>query len=211
MHLTARLAIIASAAALALAGCADPNTIDTAKPAAAKSSASATTPAAAPSTSDDPYRGVPADTSDPVEEPERTEMSEGRFGETGHFEQEGNTFTVTVGKPVRAKCQYASIGCDKPETGDRVINVPITFKNTGKEQLEVGSDLFVLEFADGTRVTDSDGNANQYGPDNTLDYGVKVRPGGTLKSSLTFEAPDGKFSVILLTNSWNGEDLFLWK
>jgi len=57
----------------------------------------------------------------------------------------------------------------------------------------------------------SDGPTQEYGPDNTLDYQAKVRPGGTLKTSLTFEAPKGAFAIVMLDSTYNGEDLFIWK
>ncbi len=71
--------------------------------------------------------------------------------------------------------------------------------------------MFVVEFADGTRMENSDGSTYQYGPDNILDYGQKIRPGATLKTSLTFEAPTGDYGVVLVSNSFSGDDLFIWK
>lgn len=146
----------------------------------------------------------------PTPEPSTPELSTSSFGSAADFTQDDNPFRVTVGAPIKAKCHY-SIGCDKPETGDRIVNVPITFKNTGSVQLEVSGSMFVLEFADGTRMEAGDGPTYQYGPDNTLGYGQKIRPGGTLKTSLTFEAPSGKFSIILLSNSFDGDDLHIWQ
>jgi hypothetical protein len=37
-----------------------------------------------------------------------------------------------------------------------------------------------------------------------------IRPGGTINTSLTFEAPEGEFGIVLMTNSYNGEDLHIW-
>ena len=71
--------------------------------------------------------------------------------------------------------------------------------------------MFVLEFADGTRMDAFDGNASDYTPDNQMDYSQKIRPGATYKSSLTFEAPKGAFSVVMLDSTFGGSDLALWK
>lgn len=225
--LFATLALAAIAAFTA--GC-SPATIDQAEPRPGAAASSPTSPAApappsstpTPSSSTGtpssstatPPSPVPASAPTEPEQEEEVavpELSKSRFGATAHFSQDGNPFEVTVNKPAKAACRYASLGCDKPETGDRMVNVPMTFKNVGSEQLEVSESLFVLEFADGTRMSSSDGSTYQYGPDNTLGYGTKIRPGGTLKTSLTFEAPDGAYSVVLLTNGFSGEDLHLWQ
>ena len=200
-----RMIAVAALAMAVLVGCGQSVKVDpTAAKPSSSSPAASPTPSPSPSTSDDPFRGVP------TEDPEPT-ISEGPFGQAGNFTQEEIPFAVTVGKAVKAKCQYSSIGCDKPETGDRVVNVPITIKNNGKEAIEVSEGMFVIEFADGTRMESTDGNAHQYGPDNTLGYDQKIRPGGTLKTSLTFEAPAGAFSIVLLDSTFGGEDLYIWK
>lgn len=153
--------------------------------------------------------------SDPVVTPEPTdvEFTTSPYGSTRSFQQgedEANTFTVRVGPPVKAVCQYDYIGCEKPETGDRVVTVTVTVKNTGSQTVKVSQSEFVLEFADGTRMEADDGAASDYSPDNAMDYETKVRPKGTYTSTLTFEAPKGPFTVILLTASYDGEDLHGW-
>jgi|EBPBio282013_DNA_FD.fasta_scaffold08940_2 hypothetical protein len=156
-------------------------------------------------------------TEDPVVDPTPTESeSEGgyttsKFGTTSGFTQgDGATFTVMVGKPVKAKCQYSYSSCSKPETGDRMITSKVVISNTSKDPIEVSSSLFVLEFPDGTRMEPGDGSALEYQPDNAMDYGHKIRPGGKYSSTLTFEAPTGAFTIIMLTNSYDGEDLHGW-
>lgn len=173
-------------------------------PAPAAAAPAASSSANFPTPTEDTVADTPSETPTPA-------TFEGKFGETGSFTQDDVTFTVAVSKGVKAKCQYGSIGCDKPQTGDRFVNVPIVVKNTGSSALELTPDMFVLEFADGTRMTSTDGPTYQYGPDNTLPYDQKVRPGGTLKTSLTFEAPAGAYSIVLLTSSYGGEDLYIWK
>jgi hypothetical protein len=117
---------------------------------------------------------------------------------------------VTLSKPTLAKCQYPDIGCTPPETGDRAIQVEITIENTGSSTATWGTDYFVLEFADGTQVSTSDGNAYEYGTSNTMDYEVKVRPNSTFRSALVFEAPNGPFSIPVLTNTFEGEPFASW-
>jgi hypothetical protein len=161
--------------------------------------------------------GIPTDTYDPVvdeptEEPtDVTAYSESKFGEAMSFTQgDSGTFAVRLDAPRRATCQYQSIGCDRPDTGDRVITTTATIRNTGTEPIEVDNSLFVLEFADGTRMEAGEGSASDYQPDNSMDWGHKIRPGATYKSTLTFEAPRGRFSIIMLTGTWDSEDLHGW-
>jgi len=205
-----RTAAVAAAAVLALTSCGKTIEPQTGVQVAPKSASSSSTPAPAPSTSEENFP-----TPDPADlTPTDETATEGKFGDTGSFTIDDEPFDVTVKTPVKAKCKYASAGmsCSKPETGDRFVNVPIIVKNNGKTALEMDPGMFVLEFADGTRVDSSDGNTYEYGPDNTLDYGQKVRVGGTLKTSLTFEAPKGAFSIVLLSESFgNGDDLYIWK
>lgn len=153
---------------------------------------------------------TPPDPVVPSETPTEGGFSTSPFGTTGSFTQDDTVFLVTISKPVKAKCQYSSIGCDKPQTGDRVITVTATIRNTGTSAIEISRSNFVLEFADGTRMDASDGSASDYAPDNSVGYSQKIRPGATYKGTLTFEAPKGAFMVILLTNSYDGDDLHGW-
>lgn len=196
--------VASAAAALLLAGC-GASGIEAGSTSSAPEPAASTTSAAATETPTD----------DPVVDPTPSETEGGfsttKFGTTASFTQaDTNAFTVNVGKPVKAKCQYSYSGCAKPETGDRVITTKVVIKNKSKEPIEISYDLFVLEFADGTRMEPSDGSAIEYQPDNAMDYGHKIRPGGTYTSTLTFEAPKGPFTVIMLTGSYDGEDLHGW-
>lgn len=154
-----------------------------------------------------------APTADPVvETPTPTpEFLEAKFGESGTFTQGDNSFTVTVATPTKAKCQYSSLGCEKPATGDRVVTAKVTVKNTSPAPIEIGKSQFILEFADGTRMEPGDGNALEYQPDNAMEYSLTMRPGSTYTSTLTFEAPKGAFNIILLDNSYGGDDLFMWQ
>jgi len=210
MKITKAAAALAIAA-LALTACGKNTELTGVQPAAPAPASSSSTPAPAPTSDDNFPTPEPADLETTSEEPDTT-VTEGNFGDTGTFTQEDVTFEVTVKRGVKAKCNIPGY-CDKAETGDRFINVPITIKNTGKSgALEVSESMFVIEFADGTRLESSDGKTYQYGPDNTLSYGQKVRPGGTLKTSLTFEAPKGNdYSIVMLTSAFGGEDLFIWK
>jgi len=109
-----------------------------------------------------------------------------------------------------AKCQFGSIGCTKPETGDRVFQIEIVIKNTSDAVASWGSDYFVLEFPDGTQVLSSDGNAYEYSPDNATDVTINVRPGTTFRSPLVFEAPNGPFSILVLTSEFDGVPFAAW-
>lgn len=158
-----------------------------------------------------------ADESDPVvvpeesQEPAEPEFTEVPFGDPLPVQSEGNSGEiVTLGKPVLAECQYSYSGCEDPEIGDRVVQIPITIENEGSETAEWGSDFFVLEFADGTQVAPGDGAAIEYEPDNYMSYDVKVRPGSKFKSVLVFEAPKGPFKVLILTNPYDGEPFAAW-
>lgn len=154
-----------------------------------------------------------APTADPVVETPAPAPSllTAKFGAPGNFTQDNaNSFVVTVAAPGKAKCQYASIGCDKAQTGDRVVTAKVTVKNTSSQPIEIGSTQFVLEFADGTRMEPNDGAASDYYPDNAMEYSQTMRPGSTYASTLTFEAPTGPFSIILLDDSYGGDDLFMW-
>lgn len=154
-----------------------------------------------------------APTADPVvETPTPTpSLATAKFGDSGSFTQEGNGFVVTVAAPGKAKCQYSSIGCEKPQTGDRVVTAKVTVKNTSSAPIDVGSTQFILEFADGTRMEAGDGNALEYQPDNSMEHSQTMRPGSTYTSTLTFEAPKGPFSIIMLSDNFGGEDLFIWQ
>ena len=150
---------------------------------------------------------------DPVEEttPEQEEFTALKFGDTLSAKStDGSSSSITLGKPTLADCQYASIGCEKPEIGDRVVQIPILIENTGSSTAEWGRDFFVLEFADGTQVQMGDGAAFEYTPDNALDYDAKIRVGGKLNTVLVFEAPKGAFSVLILTSEYDGEPFAAW-
>ncbi len=150
---------------------------------------------------------------EPVEEETETETGffELKFGDALETSSEdGTSSTITIGSPTKAKCQYSSIGCDKPEIGDRVIQIPILIQNTGEGAVEWGRSYFILEYADGTQVEMGDGAARDYTPDNALGYDNKIRVGGQLKSVLVFEAPEGPFSLLILTNAYDGEPFAAW-
>lgn len=158
-------------------------------------------------------------TAEPEDEPDEAPDSgsssfESALGETAYFTQGSGAdeveLAITVGQPKEAVCRYRSLGCDAPETGDRVVSVPIVIENLGDAQAEVSSGLFEIEFADGTRLGPDDGAASDYSSDADLGYSRTIRPGGTLNTSLTFEAPDGEFGIVMMTNSFNGEDLHIW-
>lgn len=158
--------------------------------------------------SSDPVVDDPSESSTPSPTETFTEIP---FGESLSVKSGDNGGeTVTLGKPVLAECQYSSIGCDDPEVGERVVEIPITIVNDGTETVEWGSDYFILEFADGTQMSTGDGAAFDYTPDNYMDYDVKVRPGSTYKSVLVFEAPKGPFKVLILSGSYDGEPFAAW-
>lgn len=46
-----------------------------------------------------------------------------------------------------------------------------------------------------------DGSASDYRPVNAMEYTQKMRPGSTYTSTLTFEAPAGAFSIIMLSGA----------
>lgn len=173
------------------------------------------TATATPAPSDPVEQPTPSGPSDdPVESatPEPTEeVASLAFGDTLPTRSpNGTSSDITLGKPTLADCQYSSIGCDKPEIGDRVVQIPILIENTGSSAVEWGRSYFVLEFADGTQVEMGDGASFDYMPDNALDYDAKVRVGGKLNSVLVFEAPKGPFSVLVLTSPYDGEPFAAW-
>lgn len=212
------LSAAAVAAALLLSSCGGGTTAtvdtETTAPAAPAPSAPATTQA--PEPSETPSDPVDEESEDPVVEEEPADepsssFTDLAFGETLPVKSEDGTQSsdVTIGKPRLAKCKYASIGCDDLEVGDRVVSIPILIENTGGETMEWRAADFVLEYADGTQVGTYDGIAYQFAPDNALDD-VKVRPGGKYKSVLVFEAPKGPFSLLILTNPYDGEPFAAW-
>lgn len=204
----ARPLAVAALVALALTGCAK---TDVSGATVAKPKASTSTPAP---TSDSNFpTPEPADleTTTPDAEP-TSDFTLVKFGETGSFTVENdNEFEVTVNKPTKAKCQYSSIGCDRPDTGDRIVTTKVKVKNVGTSAIEISRSMFVLEFGDGTRMEPGDGSASDYTPDSDMEYGHKIRPGATYSSTLTFEAPKGAFSIIMLNSSFDAEDLYGWK
>jgi hypothetical protein len=186
------------------AGCSgDGKSVDQepAAPAPATTSAPATDPVEAPEEAEEE--------SEP-EEPQFTELSFGDALSVKEGSEESGTSEVTLGRPKLAKCQYESIGCDEPEIGDRIVSVPITIENTGDTAVEWGRDYFLLEFDDGTQVEMGDGATFDYTPDNALDYSKKIRPNSTFKSVLVFEAPDGPFKILILTNTFDGVPFAAW-
>jgi hypothetical protein len=44
-----------------------------------------------------------------------------------------------------------------------------------------------------------------------MEYSQTMRPGSTYTSTLTFEAPTGPFSIVMLSGNFDGEDLFIWE
>lgn len=204
---TASAAISLVAAVLALSGCAGSPSATVTETVTVTS-----TPEAAPTDPvEEPSDGATSD--DPVEEttPPQEEFTALKFGEALSTEStDGSMSNVTLGKPVLADCQYQSLGCEDPEIGDRVVQIPILIENTGSSVAEWSRDYFVLEFADGTQVQMGDGAAFDYTPDNALDYDSKVRVGGKLKTVLVFEAPKGPFSVLILTDDYDGEPFAAW-
>jgi hypothetical protein len=172
--------------------------------------------AAAPSVDSQSASATPsANPTDPVAEPSPSDeflFTDLAFGDAMPVETEDGAerTSITVERPTLARCQYASIGCTPPETGDRVVQVEVVINNTGDTVASWGSDYFVLEFRDGTQMLSSDGNAYEYGPSNTMDYSVKVRPGTTFRSTLVFEAPNGPFSILVLTSDFDGVPFAGW-
>lgn len=207
-------ALAGALATLALtAGCAkSPDTSGTAVAKPTQSASSSTTPISPPTTSDPGNFPTPEPSDLTPTTEETSDFTEVKFGETGSFTQDNdNTFEVTVQKPTKAKCQYAAIGCDRPQTGDRVVTAKVTVKNTGSQAIEIQASSFVLEFADGTRMEPGDGAATDYSPDNQMEYDHRIRPKGTYTSTLTFEAPNGAYSIIMLSGGFDSEDLYGWK
>lgn len=203
-------------AMLALAACSGGSQSVVTVTAAPTESASASLPAESPSSAmepssepSDPVQPEASDTAAPAPTSSFVEIPFGTSLPVSSANQPDQT--VTLGKPVLAKCQYSFIGCSKPEVGDRVVQIPITIKNDSSEAAQWGSDFFVLEFADGTQMSTTDGAAYEYAPDNSMDYDVKVRPGSTYTSLLVFEAPKGAFKVLILTSPYDGEPFAAWK
>lgn len=138
-----------------------------------------------------------------------TELS---FGESlALTESESGSFEVTLGTPTRARCQDPSNGCSEPETGDRVVQIPITIENTGSQTADVwGRRYFTLEFPDGTEMKMDDGVTEEYFPDNAMGYSTEIKPNATFAGVLVFEAPKGSFRVLILPNQFFGEPLAAW-
>ena len=208
------LLISTIAVGLALAACSSNGmSASSSQPAPATSSA-----AAAPETSAAPDPVVSEEASDPVVEdtptPEPSETSafqELAFGDSLSVTvgEEGGSAVVTLGKPKLAKCQYSYSGCEKPDTGDRVVQVPILIEN-GDVATEWNATDFILEFADGTQMEAGDGAAIEYQPDNAMSYGQKIRPNAKYKSVIVFEAPKGPFKVLILDAPFDGEPFAAW-
>jgi hypothetical protein len=196
------VAVIAFVVGLAIPRGADNGTI-----------AVASSPTASPDPVESPSPEVAVDpVVDPVASPsDAYDFTELKFGEALSVTNDDETedTLVTIGQPTLAKCQYSGY-CDDPKTGDRVVQVEITINNKGSVVSEWGSDYFVLEFADGTQMAAGDGSAFDYTPDNSLSYDLKVRPDSTYKSVLVFEAPKGAFSILILTNTYDGEPFGSW-
>ena len=133
------------------------------------------------------------------------------FGQSARFTQGKVPFTVTVGKPVPATCMQSGIGCGEPKIGARFVTVPVSFLNRGKVAMEIWADDYLLVFPDGTRTTTYDGRALGYTPAGGLDLRATVRPGATLNTSLTFEAPNDNFAIVMRTGGAKDADLHLWK
>lgn len=78
-----------------------------------------------------------ADASDPVVEPtpeasteSASEFTSLKFGDSLPVASaSGSSSIVTLGQPELAECQYSAIGCDEPEIGDRVVQIPILIEN----------------------------------------------------------------------------------
>jgi hypothetical protein len=186
--------IITPVAVLSLAACGDASGAPT-----AGSSSSSSSPASSSSSST------------PSRDP--SVFDEIRFGKAVEFSDESShDFSVTVGAPKPATCQWSDIGCDEPQTGDQVLEYPVTVKNLStKGTVEMSDGYFQIEFPDGTRMDSGDGAALDYTPDEASLWDVKVRPGDTYKSILVFEAPKKGGEVIMMSSDTQGEDLQGWR
>lgn len=206
MNRILKTAATLAAVALLSTGCAGKNQV-------AEPDTASKTPTASASRNWPPAEGATPAADPVVETPTPTpSLGTAKFGESGSFTQDNdNSFVVMVATPSKAKCQYSSLGCKKAATGDRVVTAKVTVKNTSPAPIEIGKSQFILEFADGTRMEAGDGNALEYQPDNAMEYDQTMRPGSTYTSTLTFEAPKGAFSIIMLDDSYGGDDLFMWQ
>ena len=149
-------------------------------------------------------------TQEQITETPTTDLWYGSDGDTFFFTQADSEGGVLVKNLGAGKCQFPTIGCDQLGVGDRTVVLELTISNDGPDAIEIDSSMFEVEFPNGTRVDTSTGNAYQFSPDNVFESRT-IRAGGKYLGTLTFEAPRGKFSLIMLTDSYGGEDLAIWE
>jgi hypothetical protein len=169
-----------------------------------------------PSNSAGPSQGASSpgiETTNPEEQssdsPIASDLWQGSVGDSFYFTQGSTEGVITVETLGKGKCRYGSIGCDALEVGDRTVTLEIAVQNNGTEGIEVSDSMFEVEYPDGTRVNDGTGNAWQFAPDNKFETRT-VRAGGKYLGTVTFEVPNGVFYLVMLTDSYAGEDLAIW-
>lgn len=138
-------------------------------------------------------------------------LHEVNFGDTVTMTLEEGTSEVTLGRPTPARCQEPEDGCDDPEVGQRFVQIPIRITGSRGSPVVWSAGSFVLEFPDGTMTTTDDEALVDYEPFPSLaDAPELVGPGDTYKSVLVFEAPEGPFRVLVLTNPYSGDPYAAW-
>lgn len=154
-------------------------------------------------------------TEEPSEEP--TEDEEGpqsvKVGEAAYIKdtESGATAAITLVKVFKAKCAYASIGCEKPENG-AVYQFQMLMKvDKGKGSVTINPFNFYFETPDGERYDVYNGSSLEYGSEDTLED-AKVRAGRQVKGVLKFDAPKSlKGSFLVFAPNLEGDALAEWK
>lgn len=162
-----------------------------------------------PKTATNPAGGID-DSPGVTETPINEDLWQGTNGDTFYFTQGDSEGQVKVTKIGNGNCQYGYSGCDPINVGDKTVVLEVSVFNNGPASIEVDDTLFEVEYPDGTRVDTATGNAYQFSPDNEFDSRT-IRSGGRYLGTLTFEVPNGIFSLVMLTDTYGGEDLAIWE
>lgn len=133
------------------------------------------------------------------------------FGEEWGFIQNGAAgMLVTVESPTAATCQNDEAGCPKPVAGARFVTAVVTIRTVGNEPVVVGPEYFALRSIGGARTGPGEAGAADYQTGNKMVSNRTVLPNTTYVSTLTFEAPQGAFSIVFLDRPFGGQELVGW-
>jgi len=117
--------------------------------------------------------------------PEEEEAPEEGGDETAEGVPEDSDYDITIDSTERATT-IGPEGLEEEAQGEYIV-IEISFTNNGSEAVDIGSDAFSLQSADGTSY---DGSTDSTFMENALVYET-VNPGNTYTGVVAYDVPEG--------------------